>query len=127
MGNLKTELLTKLKGLAPFEQILALYKDKTPFFQELHNYMIGGLVISNPQYFMMAKPIKKSIDAHGQWFPEDADTWYIRWVAGQGCIKEMMDSLHPLPNLMFRRITPKGETNLRLYSWDKMYKIVTRK
>jgi hypothetical protein len=41
MGNLKTEMLTKLKGLAPFEQILAIYEDKSLLFRELHNYILG--------------------------------------------------------------------------------------
>ena len=57
MGNLKTELLTKLKGYAPYQQIVALYEDKAPFFKELHNYMIGGMVCSNPSYFMMCNAI----------------------------------------------------------------------
>ena len=127
MGNLKTELLTKLKGYAPYQQIVALYEDKGPFFKELHNYMIGGMVCSNPSYFMMCKAIDGSKDASDQWFCKTPDTWYIRWVAGQGCIKEMMEQLEPLPFLKFRRITPNGETNIRTYSWDRMYKIVSKK
>ena len=116
MGNLKTEMLTKLKGLAPFEQILAIYEDKSLLFRELHNYMIGGMVASNPSYFMMCKAIDGSKDASNQWFCKNPDTWYIRWVAGKGCIKEMMEQLAPLPFLKFRRITPNGETTLRTYS-----------
>ena len=64
MGHLKTDLLKKLKGLAPFEQIVAVYKDKSAFFKELNNYLIGGLVISNPSFFMMLKSIDK---ANGSW------------------------------------------------------------
>jgi len=29
-----------------------------------------------------------------------------------------------LPFVMFRRITPNGETNLRTYKWDTMYRRV---
>ena len=39
----------------------------------------------------------------------------------------MMDELEPLPFLKFRRITLNGETNIRTYSWDRMYKIVSKK
>jgi len=125
MGNLKTELLTKLKGLAPFEQIVALYKDKNDFFKEMHNYLIGGLVISNPQVFMMLKPIDGASDPHGQWYVKNPDTWYVRWVAGQSQLKAMMDNVNPLPFVMFRRITVNGETKVRTYKWETMYKKVT--
>ena len=84
MGNLKTEMLTKLKGLAPFEQILAIYEDKSLLFRELHNYMIGGMVASNPSYFMMCKAIDGSKDASDQWFCKNPDTWYVRWVLTDG-------------------------------------------
>ena len=124
MGHLKTDLLKKLKGLAPFEQIVSIYQDKAAFFKELNNYLIGGLVISNPSFFMMLKPIDGTKEPSGQWFVDIPDTWYVRWVAGKGCIKEMMDQLTPLPFLQFRRISPNGETALRTYSWDKLYKKV---
>lgn len=124
MGNLKTEMLTKLKGLAPFEQVVALYKDKNDFFKEMHNYLIGGLVISNPQLFMMLKPIDGSADPYGQWYVKNPDTWYVRWVAGQNQLKEMMDNVNPLPFVMFRRITSNGDTKIRTYKWETMYKKV---
>ena len=125
MGNVKTELVTKLEGFAPYQQIVALYEDKSKFFSELHNYMIGGLVISNPSYFMMLKAIDGSKDASDQWFCKNPDTWYIRWVAGKGCIKDMMDQLNPLPFVKFRRLTTNGETNLRTVQWNKLYKKVS--
>lgn len=121
MSNLKVELLDKLQHLPPFEQVVALYEDKNEFFKEMHNYLVGGLVISNPEFFMMVKPINKSVEPSGQWYPECPDTWYIRWVAGIGKIKAMMDMLKPLPYLMFRRVTVNGDTKLRTYSWEKMY------
>ena len=124
MGHLKTDLLKKLKGLAPFEQIIAIYQDKSAFFKELNNYLIGGLVISNPSFFMMLKSIEKAKEPSAQWFVKEPDTWYVRWVAGQGCVKAMMDAVSPLPFVQFRRISTNGETALRTYSWDKLYKKV---
>ncbi|MAK37819.1 MAG: hypothetical protein CMC15_16795 [Flavobacteriaceae bacterium] len=122
MGQLKTELVNKLEGFAPFEKILALYKEPEKFFAELNNYMVGGLVLSSPKFFMMLKPVNKTVDPHGQWWAENPDTWYVRWAAGDG-VKILMDAVEPLPFIMFRRITPKGETKLRTYPWDKFYKI----
>jgi len=124
MGHLKTDLLKKLKGLAPFEQIVAVYRDKSAFFKELNNYLIGGLVISNPSFFMMLKSIDKAKEPSAQWFVDKPDAWYVRWVAGQGCVKQMMDSVAPLPFVQFRRISTNGETSLRTYAWDKLYKKV---
>ena len=122
MGHLKTDLLKKLKGLAPFEQIVSIYQDKAAFFKELNNYLVGGMVISNPSFFMMLKPIDKAVDPSGQWFAEKPDCWFVRWAAGQGGLKAMMDAVEPLPFVMFRRITPNGETKLRTYRWENMYR-----
>jgi hypothetical protein len=124
MGSLKIELLNKLKHLPPFEQVVSLYENKSEFFKEMHNYLIGGLVISNPQLFMMLKPIDGSADPQGQWYVKNPDTWYVRWVAGQGQLKAMMDNVSPLPFVMFRRITPNGDTKIRTYKWETMYRKV---
>ena len=122
MGYIKTDLLTQLKGFAPFEQIALIYEDRSKFFAELNNYLVGGLVISSPKLFLMLKPIDKTVEPSGQWFAEKPDCWFCRWAAGVGALKAMMDSIEPLPFVMFRRITPNGETNLRTYKWDTMYR-----
>tara|TARA_R100001530_G_scaffold56519_1_gene41272 strand:+ start:10 stop:384 length:375 start_codon:yes stop_codon:yes gene_type:complete len=122
MGQLKTELISKLEGFAPFEKIQALYTEPEKFFAELHNYMVGGLVLSSPKFFMMCKPINKAEEPSGQWWAEKPDTWYIRWAAGRG-VKILMDALEPLPYVMFRRVTTEGETKLRTYSWDRFYRL----
>jgi len=75
---------------------------------------------------MMLKPIEKAKEPSGQWFVKEPDTWYVRWVAGQGCVKAMMDAVSPLPFVQFRRISPNGETDLRTYPWDKLYKKVAQ-
>lgn len=125
MGQIKTDLIKKLKGFAPYEQIAMLYEDKSKFFGELNNYMVGGLVISTPSLFLMMKPIDRSVEPSGQWYAENPDCWYCRWAAGTGALKEMMDSLEPLPFLMFRRVTENGETKLRTYKWESMYRKVS--
>jgi hypothetical protein len=126
MGQLKTDLIRKLKGLAPFEQIAALYEDKTLFVKELENYLVGGMVFSTPTMFMMLKPVDSTIDPNGQWYAQKPDCWYVRWAAGRGYLKAMMDIIEPLPKVMFRRITENGETDLRTYKWEQMYKKVSK-
>jgi hypothetical protein len=126
MGQLKTELINKLKDFPPFEQIAALYEDKSLFIRELNNYLVGGLVFSTPSMFMMLKPIDSSIDPSGQWYAQNPDAWYVRWAAGRGYLKSMMDIVEPLPKVMFRRVTENGETELRTYNWGTMYKKVSK-
>jgi len=124
MGQIKTDLVKKLKGFAPFEQIAMLYDDKSKFFEELNNYLVGGVVIATPSIFMMCKPIDREVDPSGQWYADTPDCWYIRWASGIGGLRAMMNSIEPLPYVMFRRITEQGESDLRTYKWDKMYKKV---
>jgi hypothetical protein len=126
MGQLKTELLNKLKDFPPFEQIASLYEDKSLFVKELENYLVGGMVFSTPTMFMMLKPVDSTIDPNGQWYAQKPDCWYIRWAAGRGYLKAMMDIIEPLPKVMFRRITENGETDLRTYKWEQMYKKVSK-
>ena len=126
MGQLKTELIKQLKDFPPFEQIAALYEDKTLFIRELNNYLVGGLVFSTPSMFMMLKPIDSSIDPSGQWYAQKPDAWYVRWAAGRGYLKSMMDIVEPLPKVMFRRVTENGETELRTYNWETMYRKVSK-
>ena len=122
MGALKTELIEKVKGFAPFEQIAMIYHDRAKFYQELNNYMIGGLVISSAKFFMMLKPVDRTQEPSGQWWAENPDAWYVRWAAGPNGVKVFMDAVEPLPYVMFRRINPSGETKLRTYEWNKLYR-----
>ena len=124
MGGIPAKISEKLFGRAPLEQVLSVYEDKERFFQELNNYLVGGLVISCSKFFMMVKPIDSGKDPSGQWWPKNPDCWYVRWVAGEGCMKAMMDVGQPLPKVMFRRIKPGGESELKILSWERMYKKV---
>jgi len=120
MGGIKTALLKQLKGYSPVDRIVMLYETGEDFVKELANYMTGGIVISNPRFFMMVKAIDSSKPPRGQWGVEEPDCWYARWVAGDNALPNMFDSLEPLPWLMFRRLTEKGETTLRKYEWDRI-------
>ena len=124
MGKIGRSICEKLVGRAPIERILDVYEDKDYFFRELNNYLVGGLVVSCSKFFMMVKPIDSTKPPSGQWWAKEPDCWYVRWVAGEKCMKAMFDSLEPLPKIMFRRLMPQGETDLRTLDWDRMYKKV---
>ena len=124
MGGIPAKISEKLFGRAPIEQVLSVYEDKERFFQELNNYLVGGLVISCSKFFMMVKPIDSRKPPSGQWWAKDPDCWYVRWVAGDGQLKMMFDSLKPLPKIMFRRLNEGGESDLKTLSWNRMFRKV---
>jgi hypothetical protein len=126
MGQLKTDLIRKLKGLAPFEQIARLYENPADFSAELNNYFVGGVVISTPTMFAMGKPIDSSIDPCGQWYADKPDCWYVRWFAGEGALQAIMDAVEPLDRVMFKRLKERGLSDLRTYKWERLYNLVSK-
>jgi len=127
MGQLKTDLIRKLNGLAPFEQVMSFYDNLQDFSNEMNNYLVGGLVISTPTMFVMAKPIDSSQQPDGQWYTEKPDCWYVRWFAGEGALQAIMDSVQPLEKVMFQRVREHMETEPRTYKWKRLYNLVMRK
>jgi|GEM_PF-3517283 len=127
MGKLRTDLIRKLKGLAPFEQIMGLYEDPADFSAEMNNYLVGGLVISTPTMFVMAKPVDSSITPVGQWYAKNPDAWYVRWFAGEGALQAIMDSVEPLEKVMFSRVKQGKEKLTKTYSWNKLYNLTSRR
>ncbi len=127
MGKLRTDLIRKLKGLAPFEQIMGLYEDPADFSAEMNNYLIGGLVISTPTMFVMAKPVDSSTTPVGQWHAKNPDAWYVRWFAGEGALQAIMDSVQPLEKVMFSRVKQGKEKLIKTYQWNKLYNLASRR
>jgi len=123
MGGLKTELLKRLREYSPVDRIVLLYERGEDFVKELSNYMTGGVVISNPSFFMMVKAIDSAKPIRGQWAVQNPDCWYIRWVAGEDALGDMFNSIEPLPFIMFRRLNEQGETGLKKYAWDRMARL----
>lgn len=123
MGQLKTDLIKKLNGLAPFEQVMSFYDNLQDFSNEMNNYLVGGLVISTPTMFVMAKPIDSSQQPDGQWYTEKPDCWYVKWFAGEGALRAIMDAVSPLPKVAFTRTKNGEESKLRTYRWDRLYQL----
>ena len=107
----------------PFHQIQKFYDNIGDFTQELGNYLTGGVVISTPTMFAMGKPIDSSLSPDGQWYSESADTWYVKWFAGQGSLRAIMDAVCPLPKVAFRRTRNGKESELKTYNWNRLYKL----
>jgi len=126
MGQLHSSMVKKLKGLAPFQQIMSFYDNLQDFSDEMQNYLLGGLVISTPTMFVMGKPIDSSKDPSGQWYAENPDCWYVRWFAGEGSLQAIMDSVNPLEKVMFQRVRENMETERRTYKWNRLYNLVRR-
>ena len=123
MGQLRADLIRKLNGLAPFERIARFYERPADFDAELNNYLVGGLVISTPSMFVMAKPIDSSVDPRGQWYAEKPDCWYVKWFSGEGALRAVMDAVNPLPKVSFTRTKNGEESKLRTYRWERLYKL----
>ena len=131
MGHIRTNILKKLKGLKPIDQIFHLYSDKSDFTKDLENYLLGGYVHSCDDFFVMAKPVDDRKDPMGQWYAKRPNCWFVRWASTKtgyaGGLKKMMDSVKPLEWVMFKRIREDDtETEYRVYRWSRLYEIVAK-
>lgn len=110
------------QSVSPIHQIMNMYEEKADFIQDLESYLQAGMVVSNPSFFLMAKPVDKSIDPSGQWYtePSKCDAWFVRWASGKGCMKHMMDTVKPLAHVIFSRIKGKEISNYKIYDWNKL-------
>ena len=120
MGKLNTDFSSNQRGLAPYEEVMELYSNKADFFREMHNYLQGGVIISTPSFFVMGKPVDDTIDPEDQWYVKEPNAWFVKWLAGKGAIKAIMDSVKPLPSVVFSRFK-SGKSKIRKYDWDKFY------
>lgn len=114
----------ELAGETAFEKCMSLAPDKDNFMLEFRNYMVGGVIVNTPRMFLMAKPIDSSVHPDGQWWTKNPDTWYVRWAAGNGAMKMMMEMGRPLPYVMFRRIKEGFTKPFKRYEWNTIYRRV---
>ena len=106
---------------APIHGILDLYDNKLDFIQDLESYLQAGVVISTPSFFLMGKPVNKSLDPCGQWYTDTAncDAWYVKWASGKGALQYMMETVKPLAHVMFSRLKGDETTDYKIYNWNK--------
>lgn len=119
------ESCAKLIGKTALESLLGVVPDEGKFLSEMKNYLDGGVVINTPRVFIMAKPIRSDLDPPGQWWVEEPDAWYVRWAAGDGAMKLMMDMGTPLPFVIFRRIKAGATGKWKRYEWNKLYERIS--
>jgi hypothetical protein len=90
------------------------------FWDELQDYLTWGIVYSGHGMFLMYKAVNSSEDPTNQWGVKDPDAWYVRWAAGDGCIKYMLRMLVPeLPKLIFFRNKKGKDMPNKIYDMKK--------
>lgn len=127
MGQLKTNSIRRFEGLAPFKQIASMYENPEDFRKEFQNYLEAGGILCTPTMFAMGKPVDSNIDPSGQWYAEKPDAWFVKWFAGEGALQAIMDVVEPLPKVIFSRIKNGRKSELKTYSWNKLYNLVSRR
>jgi hypothetical protein len=127
MGQLKTNSIRRFEGLAPFKQIASMYENPQDFRKEFQNYLEAGGILCTPTMFAMGKPVDSTIDPSGQWYAEKPDAWFVKWFAGEGALQAIMDVVEPLPKVIFSRIKNGRKSELKTYSWNKLYNLVSRR
>lgn len=125
MAKITADLIRR--SVSPIHDIIKMYDDRADFIQDLESYLQAGMVISNPSFFLMAKPVDKSIDPSGQWYtePSKCDAWFVRWASGKGCMKHMMETVKPLAHVIFSRVKNEETTNYKIYDWNKLKRRVS--
>lgn len=114
-----------LDGPTAMESVLKIAPDRGKFLAEVKNYLEGGVVINTPRVFIMAKPIRSDEDPSGQWWVQEPDAWYVRWAAGEGAMRLMMEMGAPLPYVVFRRIKGGVTGKWKRYEWNELYQRVS--
>jgi len=127
MGQLKTNSIRRFEGLAPFKQIASMYENPEDFRKEFQNYLEAGGILCTPTMFAMGKPVDSNIDPSGQWYAQKPDAWFVKWFAGEGALQAIMDVVEPLPKVIFSRIKNGRKSELKIYSWNKLYNLVSRR
>lgn len=109
----------------PFEQALAVYSREPcarTFSEDLEAHLRHGLVISTPEYFLMARKVivasleSDIINPHVQFDPLLSNCWHLYLFAGD-VAKAFAAADVQLPWVSFER-----RNKLRLYPWHVIFK-----
>lgn len=74
------------------------------FEEQLGWYLLNGLVVSDDEHFMMAKPINH-LRGDDEWNVEDATGWYCHVAVGSGGLTWFLNHVpYRLPYVCFRRL-----------------------
>jgi hypothetical protein len=84
------------------------------FEQQLGWYLTRGVVVSTPDRFIMAKPIRAD-RGDDEWGVKDADAWYVHVAVGDGALRWFLSQApFALPKLAWRRVKDPAN-RLRVY------------
>ena len=93
------------------------------FEQDLGHYLTNGYVVSEPDRFIMFKPVRKDMGER-DWHPVNPDTWYVHVAVGKNALKYFL-SLAPyeLPYLAWSRLRD-AKNSFRVYSKERFARLV---
>lgn len=94
------------------------------FEQDLGYYLTNGIVISQPDRFLMAKPIRKEV-GEKDWHPEKPDCWWVHMAVGRGCLQWFLRQAPiRLPFLAWAR-DKSNNNSPRVYATERFEKIIS--
>lgn len=104
----------------------ALYMVRGLNFEErLGWYLMNGIVITRPDRFVMAKPIRSSVGDDDWQAGDAADCWYVECAVGKGCLEWfLLQAPYRLPRLAWRRVKDK-ENRLKFYDTATFERLAT--
>lgn len=92
------------------------------FEQDLGYYLTNGIVISQPDRFLMAKPVSKD-KGEADWHPEKPDAWYVHMAVGKDCLRWFLQQApFRLPYLAWSR-SKDEDGKLRIYSTERFERL----
>lgn len=91
-------------------QAKKMYEDKgLNFEQDLGYYLTQGVVVSEHDRFLMAKPVRKEI-GEKDWHPEKPDCWHVHVAVGKGYLKWFFEQApFHLPFISFSRFKSRDD------------------
>jgi hypothetical protein len=115
--------------MTPFEQALAVYVQEPcarTFADDLEAHLRYGLVISTPEYFLMARKVIKDApprEITDSWFYFNqnlANCWHVWLLAGDIRMAFLSADVR-LPWVSFEK-----RNKIRFYTWESIYKKTER-
>lgn len=108
--------------MRPVQRAAAVYEQETcprSFREDLEAHLLYGIVVSNDQLFLMARPVRQDATYEricNPWVSfQNPDCWHLYLYSGH--LKEAFDSApYPLPFVSFER-----KNKLRIYSWVRIH------
>ena len=100
-----------------------LYQDHNlDFERDLSFYLVNGVVISRPDYFIMAKAIDSRL-GEASWHPQAPDCWYVACAVGRKTLAWFLSQApYQLPLIAWKRFKSLNNP-LKIYSAERFARL----